>query len=49
MIDKNPCLPPKAKQGFGNLERKMSGAGTPDFFYREAQRLGYVARSAFKV
>jgi len=31
------------------LERKMSGAGTPDFFYREAQRLGYVARSAFKV
>ncbi|KAJ6892149.1 hypothetical protein NC651_025368 [Populus alba x Populus x berolinensis] len=27
----------------------MSGAGTPDFFYREAQRLGYVARSAFKV
>ncbi|KAB5538797.1 hypothetical protein DKX38_016330 [Salix brachista] len=30
-------------------ERKMSGAGTPDFFYREAQRLGYVARSAFKL
>ncbi|XP_058109607.1 uncharacterized protein LOC131252866 isoform X3 [Magnolia sinica] len=27
----------------------MSGAGTPDFFYREAHRLGYVARSAFKV
>lgn len=27
----------------------MSGAGTPDFFYREAQRLGYAARSAFKV
>lgn len=27
----------------------MSGAGKPDFFYREAQRLGYVARSAFKV
>ncbi|XP_022134056.1 uncharacterized protein LOC111006421 isoform X2 [Momordica charantia] len=27
----------------------MSGAGTPDFFYREAQRLGYVARSAFKI
>ncbi|RXH94475.1 hypothetical protein DVH24_024159 [Malus domestica] len=26
----------------------MSGAGKPDFFYREAQRLGYVARSAFK-
>ncbi|THG08303.1 hypothetical protein TEA_019967 [Camellia sinensis var. sinensis] len=26
----------------------MSGAGAPDFFYREAQRLGYVARSAFK-
>lgn len=27
----------------------MSGAGTPDFFYREAQRLGYAARSAFKL
>ncbi|XP_048325681.1 uncharacterized protein LOC107413450 isoform X3 [Ziziphus jujuba] len=27
----------------------MSGAGAPDFFYREAQRLGYVARSAFKL
>lgn len=27
----------------------MSGGGAPDFFYREAQRLGYVARSAFKV
>uniref|UniRef100_J3LU94 rRNA methyltransferase 2, mitochondrial n=1 Tax=Oryza brachyantha TaxID=4533 RepID=J3LU94_ORYBR len=28
----------------------MSGAaGTADFFYREAQRLSYVARSAFKV
>ncbi|KAK3005122.1 hypothetical protein RJ639_017846 [Escallonia herrerae] len=27
----------------------MSGAGGPDFFYREAQRLGYVARSAFKL
>lgn len=27
----------------------MSGAGAPDFFYKEAQRLGYVARSAFKV
>ncbi|XP_050945434.1 uncharacterized protein LOC103498139 isoform X4 [Cucumis melo] len=27
----------------------MSGAGAPDFFYREAQRLGYVARSAFKI
>lgn len=28
----------------------MSGAaGSPDFFYREAQRLGYVARSAFKL
>lgn len=27
----------------------MSKAGTPDFFYREAQRLGYVARSAFKL
>ncbi|KAK4579199.1 hypothetical protein RGQ29_029036 [Quercus rubra] len=26
----------------------MNGAGAPDFFYREAQRLGYVARSAFK-
>uniref|UniRef100_A0A2P2JFF9 rRNA methyltransferase 2, mitochondrial n=1 Tax=Rhizophora mucronata TaxID=61149 RepID=A0A2P2JFF9_RHIMU len=25
------------------------GAGSPDFFYREAQRLGYVARSAFKL
>ncbi|XP_024021539.1 uncharacterized protein LOC21408036 isoform X2 [Morus notabilis] len=27
----------------------MSGTGSPDFFYREAQRLGYVARSAFKI
>ncbi|XP_061998442.1 uncharacterized protein LOC133715802 isoform X2 [Rosa rugosa] len=27
----------------------MSGVGKPDFFYREAQRLGYVARSAFKL
>ncbi|MBA0630380.1 hypothetical protein Godav_002489, partial [Gossypium davidsonii] len=27
----------------------MSGGGAPDFFYREAQRLGYVARSAFKL
>ncbi|KAK6933163.1 Ribosomal RNA methyltransferase, FtsJ domain [Dillenia turbinata] len=27
----------------------MSVAGTTDFFYREAQRLGYVARSAFKL
>ncbi|XP_010262029.1 PREDICTED: uncharacterized protein LOC104600651 isoform X3 [Nelumbo nucifera] len=27
----------------------MSGLGTADFFYREAQRLGYVARSAFKL
>ncbi|KAI8571625.1 hypothetical protein RHMOL_Rhmol01G0134400 [Rhododendron molle] len=27
----------------------MSGAGAPDFFCREAQRLGYVARSAFKL
>ena len=28
----------------------MSGAtGTADFFYLEALRLGYVARSAFKV
>ncbi|XP_059666291.1 uncharacterized protein LOC132312068 isoform X2 [Cornus florida] len=26
-----------------------SGIGSPDFFYREAQRLGYVARSAFKL
>lgn len=26
----------------------MSG-GTADFFYREAQRLGYLARSAFKL
>ncbi|XP_072055514.1 uncharacterized protein [Arachis hypogaea] len=24
-------------------------AGAPDFFYKEAQRLGYVARSAFKL
>ncbi|CAH2072815.1 unnamed protein product [Thlaspi arvense] len=30
-------------------EGEMSGAGAPDFFYREAQRLGYVARSAFKL
>jgi len=30
-------------------EIEMNGAGAPDFFYREAQRLGYVARSAFKV
>jgi hypothetical protein len=28
----------------------MSAAGgTADFFYRESQRLGYVARSALKV
>ncbi|KAF2296076.1 hypothetical protein GH714_036000 [Hevea brasiliensis] len=27
----------------------MRGAGAPDFFYREAQRLGYLARSAFKL
>ncbi|KAL1173095.1 hypothetical protein V6Z11_A05G391100 [Gossypium hirsutum] len=27
----------------------MSVGGAPDFFYREAQRLGYVARSAFKL
>ncbi|CAA6669386.1 unnamed protein product [Spirodela intermedia] len=27
----------------------MSGGGSPDFFYREALRLGYVARSAFKI
>ncbi|CAN0909533.1 Ribosomal RNA large subunit methyltransferase E [Linum grandiflorum] len=27
----------------------MVGAGAPDFFYKEAQRLGYVARSAFKL
>lgn len=27
----------------------MSRGGAPDFFYREAQRLGYVARSAFKL
>ncbi|KAK4776743.1 hypothetical protein SAY86_005431 [Trapa natans] len=27
----------------------MSAAGAPDFFYREAIRLGYVARSAFKL
>ncbi|KAK7276288.1 hypothetical protein RIF29_17426 [Crotalaria pallida] len=25
------------------------GVGAPDFFYKEAQRLGYVARSAFKL
>ncbi|KAG0473683.1 hypothetical protein HPP92_015540 [Vanilla planifolia] len=27
----------------------MSGAGLQDFYCREAQRLGYVARSAFKL
>ncbi|XP_050208920.1 uncharacterized protein LOC126659648 [Mercurialis annua] len=27
----------------------MSGVGTPDFYYREALRLGYLARSAFKL
>ncbi|XP_004490883.1 uncharacterized protein [Cicer arietinum] len=27
----------------------MVGSGAPDFFYKEAQRLGYVARSAFKL
>ncbi|KAG9454648.1 hypothetical protein H6P81_007552 [Aristolochia fimbriata] len=27
----------------------MGSPGAPDFFYREAQRLGYVARSAFKL
>ncbi|KAJ1399325.1 S-adenosyl-L-methionine-dependent methyltransferase [Sesbania bispinosa] len=27
----------------------MGGSGAPDFFYKEAQRLGYVARSAFKL
>ncbi|XP_023742910.1 uncharacterized protein LOC111891054 [Lactuca sativa] len=27
----------------------MSDSGTADFFYREAQRLGYVARLAFKL
>lgn len=27
----------------------MSAAGTADFFYKEALRLGYVARSAFKL
>lgn len=39
------------KKGLTAPERgwEMSGAGVPDFFYREAQRLGYVARSAFKV
>nr|KAJ0206545.1 hypothetical protein LSAT_V11C500261570 [Lactuca sativa] len=26
----------------------MSGFGTADFFYKEAQQLGYVARSTFK-
>ncbi|XP_052627448.1 uncharacterized protein LOC128134080 [Lactuca sativa] len=28
---------------------RMSGFGTADFFYKEAQQLGYVARSTFKV
>ena len=28
---------------------EMGAGGAPDFFYKEAQRLGYVARSAFKV
>ncbi|NP_001361540.1 Ribosomal RNA large subunit methyltransferase E [Zea mays] len=27
----------------------MAAGGTADFFYRESQRLGYVARSAFKL
>ncbi|XP_061363734.1 uncharacterized protein LOC133307267 isoform X2 [Gastrolobium bilobum] len=27
----------------------MGVSGVPDFFYKEAQRLGYVARSAFKI
>lgn len=27
----------------------MAKSGAPDFFYKEAQRLGYVARSAFKL
>ncbi|KAL3681396.1 hypothetical protein R1sor_024352 [Riccia sorocarpa] len=27
----------------------MSGAGVPDFFFREAKRLNFVARSAFKL
>ncbi|XP_027329753.1 uncharacterized protein LOC113846084 [Abrus precatorius] len=27
----------------------MGVSGAPDFFYKEAQRLGYVARSAFKL
>ncbi|GKA58352.1 ribosomal RNA large subunit methyltransferase E [Tanacetum coccineum] len=27
----------------------MNSLGTVDFFYKEAQRLGYVARSAFKL
>jgi hypothetical protein len=30
-------------------EAAMAAGGTADFFYRESQRLGYVARSAFKV
>ncbi|GAB2299796.1 hypothetical protein Dimus_033850 [Dionaea muscipula] len=39
-----------ASGGPGGLRGwKMSGAGLPDFFYKEAQRLGYVARSAFKL
>lgn len=40
---RNPPAP-----GVKNM-RQMSGAGSPDFFYREAQRLGYLARSAFKL
>ncbi|KAJ1389406.1 SANT/Myb domain [Sesbania bispinosa] len=28
---------------------EMGGSGAPDFFYKEARRLGYVARSAFKL
>lgn len=27
----------------------MGASGAPDFYYKEAQRLGYVARSAFKL
>ncbi|QHO28237.1 AMP deaminase [Arachis hypogaea] len=31
------------------IEMGGGAAGAPDFFYKEAQRLGYVARSAFKL
>lgn len=52
----NPVYKVLVKQKKGSRRNRllsapeeMSGAGVPDFFYREAQRLGYVARSAFKV